>query len=101
MKYIITESQYNNIIDEFITSQFEPYEEGPYEWNPDSLVWVSNDKIIVRIDWPEYFWVIADIWDSISLMFSLDYDETQEVIHKWLKKHHDIQRLTPERASSL
>lgn len=98
MKYIITESQYNNIIDEFITSQFEPHEEKPYEWNPDVLVWTKNGKMVARIDY--YFLVLYDIWDSISLMFSLDYDETQEVIHKWLKKHHDIQRLTPERASS-
>ena len=100
MKYIITESQYNNIIDEFITSQFEPHEEKPYEWNPDVSVWSKNGKIIARNDLSEYFWVIPNIWDLISLMFSLDYDETQEVIHKWLKKHHDIWRLTPERASS-
>lgn len=98
MKYIITESQCNNIIDEFITYQFEPYEEVYVESNPDLINWISDGKIIAQIDCPTYFWVRADIWDLISRMFSLlDYEETEDAIREWLKKHHDLYRLTPER----
>ena len=96
MKYIITESQYNNIIDEFITYQFEPYEEVYAESNPDLINWISDGKIITLIA-QTIFWVRADIWDSISGMFSLDYEETEDAIREWLKKHHDLYRLTPER----
>ena len=95
MKYIITESQYNKAIDKFISYQFEPHEEKTSKKYPDSIFWTKNGRIIVEIENLKYFWVINDIWTNISSMFSLEYEETQEVIKYWLEEHYNLGSLTP------
>ena len=103
MKYIITESQYNNAINRFITYQLEPHEEKTSKEYPDSIFWVKDGEIIVEIEKPEYFWVTSknfwvkyEIWDTISSMFSLEGTETQEVIKEWLKEHYNLGSFIPK-----
>ena len=95
MKYIITESQYNNTIDKFITYMFEPHEEKRTKKYPDSIFWIKDGEVIVEIEKSEYFWVNYKIWNNITLMFSLEYDETQQVIKDWLEEHYKLGGLTP------
>ena len=95
MKYIITESQHNKIIDKFITYQFEPHEEKKSSKYPDSIFWVKDDEIIIEIEDSDYFWVSPQIWRNIRSMFSLEYGETQQVISDWLEEHYKLGGLTP------
>jgi hypothetical protein len=95
MKYIITENQYNNSIDKFITYQFEPHEEIRTKKFPDSIFWVKDGKVIVEIEKTNFFWVSNQIWRSISLMFSLKNDETQQVVKDWLEEHYKLGNLKP------
>ena len=95
MKYIITESQYNNTIDKFMTYLFEPHEEIKTKKFPDSIFWVKDGKVIVEIQKSGYFWVSPQIWNNITLMFSLEYDETQQVIKDWLEEHYKLGGLRP------
>lgn len=96
MKYIITESQHNKVIDEFITHQFEPHKERTSKKYSDSIFWIKDGEIIVTIQKSGYFWVTANIWEEISSMFSLDYDETQDAIRVWLEEHYKFGSLRPE-----
>jgi hypothetical protein len=95
MKYIITENQYNNSIDKFITYLFEPHKEKRVKKSPESIFWVKDGEVITEIKKSKYFWVHPQIWRSISLMFSLEYDETQQVIKDWLEEHYKLGGLTP------
>jgi hypothetical protein len=99
MKYIITESQYDNTIDKFITYQLEPHEEKRTKKYPESVFWVKDGEVIAEIGKLEYFWVSNQIWRSISLMFSLKPFETQQVIKDWLEEHYKLGELTPTFAS--
>ena len=99
MKYIITESQYNNTIDKFITYIFEPHEEIRIKKYPDSIFWVKEGEVIAEILQSKYFYVSYQIWRSISVMFSLENDETQQVIKEWLEEHYKLGELTPTFAS--
>jgi hypothetical protein len=94
MKYLITEQQYDNAIDKFISYQFEPHKEKTLKKHPDSMLWVKDKQVIAEIEESKFFWVKYEIFDIISNMFSLDYEETQEVIEYWLKKHYNL-KLTP------
>jgi hypothetical protein len=96
MKVIITESQYNKATDMFITYLLEPHKSAKFQ---NSIYWVKEkqDLIIVQIKNSELFWLRDVIWDRISQMFSLDYDETQSVIKMWLEKHYGLGGLTPKR----
>jgi hypothetical protein len=95
MKYIITESQYSKSIDKFITYNFEPHEEKRTKKRPESIFWVKEGAVIAEIKKSKYFWVHPQIWRSISLMFSLEFDETQQVIKDWLEEHYKLGELTP------
>ena len=97
MKYIITESQHNKIIDKFITYQFEPHEVKKSSEYPDSIFWVKDGEVIVEIyKRRDDFWVRSEIWKVIRNMFSLEYSETQQVIRDWLEEHYKLGGLTPQ-----
>ena len=96
MKYIITESQYNKTIDKFITYQFEPHEVKKSPKYPDSIFWVKDGEVIAEINKrSDYFWVDYQIWDTISSMFSMEYNETLSVMKDWLEEHYKLGGLTP------
>ena len=101
MKYIITESQYNNSIDKFITYLFEPHEEKRTKKHPDSIFWVKEGEVIVEIENSEYFWISPQIWNNIKIMFSLENNETQQVIKDWLEEHYKLGELTPNNFNAL
>ena len=95
MKYIITESQYGKTIDNFITNQLEPHEEKRTREYPESVFWVKDGEIIAEIEKSKYFWVNRQIWRTINVMFSLEYDETKQVIKDWLEEHYKLGGLKP------
>ena len=95
MKYIITENQYSNTIDKFISYQFEPHEEKRTREYPKSIFWVKDGEIIVEILKSKYFFVSPQIWKNIMSMFSLEYVETQQVIKEWLEEHYKLGGLKP------
>ena len=95
MKYIITESQYSNSIDKFITYLLEPHEEKKTKKYPGAIFWVKDGEVIVEIQKSGYFWVSPQIWKSISVMFSLENDETLQVIKDWLEEHYKLGGLKP------
>ena len=96
MKYLITESQYNKAIDKFITYKFEPHEEKTTPKHPNSIFWVKDGKVVAEIGKKNsIFWVEVDVWRSISSMFSLGRNETEQLISLWLEEHYSSEGLTP------
>ena len=95
MKYIITENQYSNTIDKFISYQFEPHEEKRTKKHPKSVFWVKDGEIIAEIEKSKDFFVSPQIWKNIMNMFSLEYVETQQVIKEWLEEHYKLGGLKP------
>ena len=95
MKYLIKESQYNNAIDKFISHQFEPHKEIRTKKYPESIFWIKDGEVIAEIKELAFFWVSNQIWKNINVMFSLEYDETQQVIKEWLEEHYGLGGLTP------
>ena len=95
MKYIITENQYSNTIDKFISYQFEPHEEKRTKKHPKSVFWVKDGEIIAEIEKSKDFFVSPQIWKNIMSMFSLEDTETQQVIKDWSEEHYKLGELTP------
>ena len=101
MKYIITESQYSNSIDKFITYLFEPHEEKRTKKIPNSIFWVKEGEVIAEIEESTYFWVNSQIFKNIMNILSLEYSETQQVIKDWLEEHYKLGGLTPHLFANL
>ncbi len=99
MKVIITESQYNRAIDQFISYYLEPHEVRTSKKSPESIFWIKNGRVIVEIQNLTDFWVTKYIWYNISKMFSLNYEDTKLVITTWLQKYYELGNLTPKSIS--
>jgi hypothetical protein len=90
MKIIITEQQYNKAIDKYLTYVFEPHEENTLEEYPGSIFWMKNGEIVAEIEKSKNFWIHNDIWDKVSILFSLENDDIQQVIKQWLEEHYGL-----------
>ena len=90
MKVIITESQYNKAIDQFISYCLEPHEVKISENYPESVFWVKSGIVIVDIEDSTHFWLTREKWDTISNMFGFSENETRLAIIVWLEKHYGL-----------
>jgi hypothetical protein len=95
MKIIITEQQYSKAIDKYLTYLFEPHEEKISKEDPHSIFWVKDGRIIAEIEKSKNFWINENIWDKISIMFSLKDIRIEQVIKEWLEEHYGLGRLGP------
>ena len=90
MKYIITESKLDEIIDDYITVQFSGLKlvnDGKYR-----TVWIGPDRkpVIIVISDNEYFeiYILEDVYRSIVNMFSIkEFHEIQKHLIRWFNKH--------------
>lgn len=102
MKYIITESKLNNIVDEFISSQFDGLEHiddtDKNGFGNRRDVWIGSDGQPVIIILNRYskqndrdVLVVDNVYDSIYHMFSMTgFHEIQKHLVHWFEKHMDI-----------
>jgi hypothetical protein len=96
MKIIITESQYNKAIDQFITFLLEPHEERITNKRPNSIFWAKGGVVIVEIENSKKFFLDINPWERIEEMFGLDYGETESAIEIWLERHYKMEKLNVE-----
>jgi hypothetical protein len=95
MKVIITEQQYNNAIDNYITFKLEPHEDRKAKKYSDSIFWVKNDQIVAQVfsSWKNrggVFYVWSPIWTQVGTMFSLEHNELRNVFKEWYRIHYGV-----------
>jgi hypothetical protein len=94
MKYIITESKLDNIIDKFITTQFSGLKlvnEGKHR-----AVWIGPERkpviIIISDDKSFDVYILEDVYSSIVNIFSInEFNEIQKHLIRWFNKHMGIE----------
>ena len=104
MKYIITESQYDNLIDRFITRQFEPHENKFSDeypslfWVNDKEVtfWVKDGEVVAEVIRPRnrtpIFRISNKIYKTIRDVFGIyDKNVLNNVIIEWYKNHYGVE----------
>ena len=95
MKILITENQLRKVQFKFLDYLFEDMYEVESEEYPDSRFWKKGDKIVLELEKPNYLFVLFSIWNDISDMLSLDYDETKQLIKDWAEQHLKLGRIKP------
>jgi hypothetical protein len=94
MKYLITESKLDNIIDDYITTQFSGLKlvnEGKHR-----AVWIGPERkpviIIISDDKSFEAYILEDVYRSIVNIFSIkEFKEIQKHLIKWFNKHMGIE----------
>lgn len=101
MKIIITESQLENIYDEFLTLQFghltkfeNVKQKMRYGHNtyPGHIFWKNEDgEVMFELDTINRLWVSKNVFMTFSAFFGkdyiLDYSEIIKIIENWTNKH--------------
>lgn len=98
MKHIITESRLDNVVDNFITSQFSGLEKNFEKVQSTVNRDVFRDKtgnaiiiILVGMDKNPIVGINEDVYITVSKVFGLnDFHKIQKYFIKWFKKHMGI-----------
>jgi hypothetical protein len=62
---------------------------------PDSTFFKNDDKVILELEKSGTLWVLYSVWNSISDIFSLQYEETQQLIKEWVEEQSKSEEVTP------
>ena len=95
MKILITENQLRKVQFKYLDYLFEGIHEVKSKNHPDSRFWKKNDKVVLELEEYGRIWVLYSIWNNISDMFLLTYDETQQLIKEWVEPHLKLERIKP------
>ena len=100
MKIIITESQLSGIYWKYLKYLLGDLTEVHSEKYPDSRFW-KNDKygVVLELRKSGILYVHYNIWNSFSDFFSLQYDETSQVMKGLLEEHLKLGEITPQHSS--
>jgi len=98
MKIIITENQIKKLGFNYLNYLFNDiYEVKSKKYPNHTRSWKKNDEIILEFTVESgYLWVLESIWGDISNMFSLEYNETQQLIKDWAEQHLELEGIKPE-----
>jgi len=94
MKYIITESKLDEIIDDYITMQFSGLKlvnEAKHR-----AVWIGPDRkpviIIISDDKSFEAYILEDVYRAVVNIFSIkEFKEIQKHLIRWFNKHMGIE----------
>lgn len=95
MKYIITEQQLDKIYDSYLDYAFKGLYEVRSKKYLNSRFWKIEDENALELENSGRICVKWGIWESFSGMFSLNYNETQQIMKKWLEEHLNLEGITP------
>ena len=95
MKILITENQMRRVQFKYLDYLFENMYEVESKKFKGSRFWKKGDKVILELCKSDRLWVLDSIWDDISNMLSLDYDETEHLIKDWMEQHLELEGIMP------
>ena len=95
MKILITENQLRKVQFKFLNYLFDDIYEVELNEYPDNRFWKKDNRVVLELDKSGNLLVSLSIWSDISNMFSLDYDETKQLIKDWMEQHLELRGITP------
>jgi len=89
MKYIITESQLDRAVGRFLSKEYEDLEIYDHDNQPWVLYADKNDnevKFLYHTNDNELY-VAKDIIKFLSDIFSIDFEQTKDILREWFEGH--------------
>lgn len=85
----------------FLNYLFEDMYPVKSKYYPDSTFFKKDDKVTLELEKSGTLWVLYSVWTDIADMFSLDYNETQQLIKAWMEQQIKSKKVTPTRISGM
>jgi hypothetical protein len=97
MKIIITESQLNGAYWKYLKYLLGNLTEVQSDKYPTYRFWKNDEYgVVLELRKSGNLWVHSEIWTNFSEFFSLQYNETQQVMKSLLEEHLKLGGITPE-----
>jgi len=97
MKYIITESKFEQVVIKYLNKMYGNLEEYKTDERPDSVFFVKGKKVYMKQDLKnDDLYVDYDtIWSDLKNTFSLERGEIKSIISKWVEETYKLRGVTP------
>jgi hypothetical protein len=92
MKLIITENKLNDVVIKWLNKNYgdlKPYETDQY---PDHIFFMKDKQVIFDYNKENGFVYVSydDIWSFLVRIFSMEYEQIQEVTKLWVEEHYNL-----------
>ena len=101
MKYIITESRLNSIIENWLNENYGNLEK--FNRTEFRKIYLSKNgelKFMYNLK-TKRLYVVSDIWDFLTNMFGLDYDEVGEILLNWCNNKFGFRAKIPVKVDEI
>jgi hypothetical protein len=97
MKYIITENKMGKVILHFLNTGYGDLTEYRTDEYPNSIFYMKDNKVYMEQDKKNgVLWVDEEsIWADLKEWFSLERNDSQSIIKKWVEETYNIKGVTP------
>lgn len=85
----------------FLNYLFEDMYPAKSKHYPDSTFFKKDDKVTLELEKSGTLWVLYSFWTDIADMFSLNYNETQQLIKAWMEQQIKSKKVAPTRTSGM
>lgn len=85
----------------FLNYLFEDMYPVKSKYYPDSTFFKKDDKVTLELEKSGTLWVLYSVWTDIADMFSLDYNETQQLIKAWMEQQIKRKGVVPHKGLAL
>ena len=98
MKYIITENKIEQVVIKYLNKYYGDLEEYRTDKRLNSVFFVKGKKIYMEQDLEsKRLYVDYDtLWSDLKDTFSLEYDDVQSIIKKWVEVTYNLRGFTPD-----
>jgi hypothetical protein len=98
MKLIITENKLNDVVIKWLNKNYgnlKPYETDEY---PYSIFYIRDKEVFFEYNKKNGFVYISydDIWSFLENIFSMEYEQIQEVTKLWVEEHYNLRVTTTD-----
>jgi len=85
------------VVIKYLNKMYGDLEEYRTDKRPNSIFFVKNKKVHMEQDLKNgMLWVGYDtIWSDLENTFSLEYDDVQSIIKKWVEVTYNLKGVTP------
>jgi hypothetical protein len=98
MKYIITESQMEKTVVQYLNSMYSDLEQFRTKEYNDLFFFMKNGEVIFEYN-PNYKFIGVSeyLWEFLNSFFGLESQTKQWIIYDWLSEHYDlpIRKISP------
>jgi len=97
MKYIITESKIEQVVIKYLNKYYGDLEEYRQDGYPDSVFFVKGNKVCMEhyLKKKKLYVDYYTIWSDLGDTFSLEFDDIQSIIKKWVEETYKLRGVTP------